>query len=325
VLRKILLGLLALVVLVVAGFAVYVASRQNLKFNPPYPEIAASTDSAVVARGQYLVRTAVNCAMCHGDTTRQADRNRGDDVPLSGGFHWDIPPGTFYARNITPDPETGIGSFEDKAIARALRHGVGNDGRALLPFMELQGLTDEDLTAVISYLRTQPPVQNPIPAHRYNLLGSVVKATVLANPVGPEHPPTATSPRGATLENGRYLAESVSLCWACHTQRDPATGQITGPRYGGATGFVEKTGDAYTWSPPNLTSDPETGRTGRMSEDEFVARFRAGRVIPGSPMPWQSLGRMEEDDLRAIYRYLKSLPPVKNDVGPAQVEVKKKS
>jgi mono/diheme cytochrome c family protein len=325
VLRKILLGLLVLIVLAVVGITVFVASRQNLKFNPAYPEIAASTDSAVIARGHYLVRTVVNCASCHGDTAKKAEFERGEDVALSGGFRWAIPPGTFYARNITPDAETGIGKFEDKEIARALRNGVGHDGRALLPFMELQGLTDEDLTAVISYLRTQEPVHNLIPAHQYSMpLGMIVRATVLANPVGPSSPPAATSPHGANIENGRYLAESVALCWACHTQRNMQTGQLVSPRYSGSTGFDAEANLGYTWSPPNLTSDPETGRTGRMTEDEWVARFRAGKVIPGSPMPWQTLSRMNEEDIRAIYQYLKSLPPVKNDVGAPKVETAKK-
>ena len=238
-LRRILIALFALVVIAVAGFAIFLAARQNLTFDPPYPSISASTDSATIARGRYLVRDEVNCAMCHGDTTRMAAMMMGDDVPLAGGFHWAIPPGTFYARNITPDDETGLGRITDEAIARALRHGVGHDGRALLPFMEMQGLSDEDLVAVVSYLRSQPPVHNVVPAHRYTLLGKAIKATVFANPVGPKEAPPAASPRGATVENGRYLAESVALCWACHTQRDEATGALTGPRYGGATEFVE--------------------------------------------------------------------------------------
>src|SRR5262245_43177440 len=165
VVRKILLVLVGLLVLVIVACVVFVATRQNLKFDPPYPAVAASTDSAVIARGHYVVRTVVNCASCHGDTTQHAAYMEGADIPLSGGFHWDIPPGTIYARNITPDAETGIGSFSDGAVARALRYGVGHDGRALLPFMEMQGLSDEDLVAVVSYLRSQPPVRNPVPMH----------------------------------------------------------------------------------------------------------------------------------------------------------------
>lgn len=323
--RKILLGLFLVVTVIVAGFAMFVASRQNLKFDAPYPAVTASADSAVIARGHYIVRTVANCAQCHGDTTQSAARDLGQDVPLSGGFHWDIPPGVFYARNITADHETGIGGIPDKTIARALRHGVGHDGRALLPFMELQGLSDEDLVAVISYLRTQPPVHNVVPAHRFSVLGKVVKATVLANPVGPTETPPKTSPHGATVENGRYLAESVALCYACHTQRNEANGQLVGPRYGGSTGFHDPSDPGRTWSPPNITSDPETGRLGKMTEDQFVARFRAGRILPKSPMQWQGYAKMTDDDLRAIYRYLQTVPPAKNDVGPPVVDLKKKT
>jgi len=316
VLRRILLVLVVLVVVAVAGLAIFVAARQNLTFDAPYPRIAASADSAVVARGRYLVRDVVNCAQCHGDTTRMVALMAGEEVPLSGGFHWVIPPGTIYARNITPDDETGLGRIPDSAVARALRHGVGHDGRALLPFMEIQGLADDDLAAVISYLRTQPPVHNLVPAHRYTLLGKVVKATVLANPVGAAETPPATSPSGATVENGRYLAESVALCWACHTERSKETGALVGPRYAGATGLEEPSDPGHLWSPPNITADPTTGRLGAMTEDQFVARFRAGRLLPGSPMPWQGFQRMAEDDLRAIYRYLKTVPAVTRDVGP---------
>jgi len=320
--RKILLALLGLVLLVVVGFSLYVASRQHLKFDAPYPAVAASTDTTVIARGHYLVRSVVNCASCHGDTTQHAAFQAGADVPLSGGFTWDIPPGKFRARNITPDAETGIGSFSDGAVARALRYGVGHDGRALLPFMEMQGLSDEDLVAVVSYLRSQPPVHHVVPAHEPSLLGRIVFATVLANPRGPSATPPKVTPHGATLENGRYLVESVALCWACHTQRDMKTGELVGPRFGGATGFKESTDPLHVWAPPNITSDSTTGRLGGMSADDFVTRFRAGRLIPDSPMPWQGFSRMADEDLRAMYLYLKSVPRVVRDVGPPVAEVK---
>jgi hypothetical protein len=95
------------------------------------------------------------------------------------------------------------------------------------------------------------------------------------------------------------------------------TGALAGPRYGGAVGFPEP-----EWSSPNITSHPDSGRLGRMTEDEFVARFRAGRLLPGSPMPWQDFARMGEDDLRAIYRYLETVPQSSRDVGPVKVKIK---
>jgi mono/diheme cytochrome c family protein len=322
--RRALLAVGGILLAILAVGVVFVASRQNLKFDAPYPEVAASSDSAIVERGRYIVRDLAPCATCHGDPGQRAAYAKGADVPLSGGFVFDIPPGQFYARNLTPDAETGLGNVPDRAIARALRYGVGHDGRALLPFMEMQGLSDDDLQAVVAFLRTQSPVRNPVPPHHFNPIGKVVKATVLAKPVGPATPPPARAPRGASVETGRYLVESVTLCWTCHTQRNQMTGALTGPRFGGTTGFTESDDPGHTWSPPNITSDPETGRLGPLNEDQFVARFRQGRLIPGSPMPWQAFSRMAEEDLRAIYRYLKSVPPVRNDVGPPVVTVEQR-
>jgi mono/diheme cytochrome c family protein len=177
--------------------------------------------------------------------------------------------------------------------------------------------------AVVSYITTQPPVHNVVPMHQYNLLGRVIRATVLANPVGAKPGVTARSPHGATVENGKYLAESVALCVSCHTARNPQTGEYTGPRFGGATAF-EVDAEGRSWSPPNITSDPTHGRLGAMTEDQFVTRLRAGRLLPGSPMPWQGLSRLDEDDLRAIYRYLKTVPPSANDPGPPVTTAKAK-
>jgi mono/diheme cytochrome c family protein len=318
-LRKILLVIGSVLLVVVAAGAVYVGARQNLKFDPPYPDVTASTDSAIIARGHYIVRVVAPCASCHGDPKQRQAIAAGTEVPLVGGYAFDIPPGQFYTRNLTPDSATGLGLVSDKAIARALRFGVGHDGRALLPFMEMQGLADDDLRAVVSYLRTQPPVRNEVPPHHFNVLGKVVKATALSKPVGPASTPPTVAPRGASLETGKYLVESVSLCWACHTERSQMTGALVGPRFGGTKGFEEPEDPAHSWSPPNITSDPETGRLGKLTEDQFVARFRQGRTLPGSPMPWQAFSKMDEDDLRSIYRYLKSVPAVKRDNGPAMV------
>lgn len=317
---KIALALAVVLVVAVAALAVFVASRQNLRFDAPEPAVVASSDPAVIARGHYIVRDVAVCGSCHGAPARMAAHVAGEDIPLSGGYEFKIPPGEFYVRNITPDPETGIGRIADGRVARALRFGIGHDGRALLPFMEMQGLSDEDLTAVVSYLRAQPPVRNPVPAHHYNVLGKVVRATVLAKPVGPKTQLPGVSPRGPTVENGRYLAGSVANCWSCHTQRDLNTGALTGALYTGANNFADEENPKRTWAPPNLTSAPKTGRLARFTEDAFVARFHAGRAIPGSPMPWQAFARMNDDDLRAIYRFLKTVPAAENDVGPAVVD-----
>jgi mono/diheme cytochrome c family protein len=322
IVRRILFTLLGIVVAVVLAFAAYVASRQDVRFNPPAPHVAAAPDdTAAVERGRYLVENLVVCANCHGDPASKASVAKGERIALSGGGEWKIPPGNFYAPNITSDAATGIGAIPDSMIARAWRDGVRHDGRPLLPFMELQGLSDADLRALLSYVRTLPPVHHVVPAHQPNLLGRVVLATMLSKPVGPAAPPPAVSPAGATVENGRYLVESVAACRSCHTARDEKTGQFTGPRLGGARAqFEDGSNPKRSWSPPNLTRAPGVGRLSVFSEDAFVARFHAGRVFPGSPMPWESFRGMHEDDVRAIYRYLATIPPVDHDPGPPFVD-----
>lgn len=306
------------IILLIAVFAAYVATRQNLRFDRPFPEVLARTDSSAIERGRYLVRHVADCGACHGDPKLRGSAPL-DQIPLSGGVEWNIPPGVFRSPNITADVETGIGGVADAAIARALRYGVAADGRSLLPFMEMQGLADDDLVAIVSYLRSQPAVSNPVPGHSYTLLGRVIRATVLANPVGPAETPPAVAPRAVGIETGRYLAGSVANCWACHTERDPNTGKLLGPRYGGARSMLGGGGSDTLWAPPNLTPGPKTGRLMQLglTEDTFIERMRAGELLPGSPMPWKVFRGMSDDDLRSIHRFLMSLPPVENDVGPA--------
>jgi mono/diheme cytochrome c family protein len=319
--KRIALVFLALFGVFGVVFGIYVASRQNLRFDHELPAIRASTDPAVVVRGEYLVRRLANCSYCHGDPKRLRDVLHGNEsVALSGGRTWDIPPGKFRAYNITPDHETGIGAASDGELARALRYGIGRDGRALLPFMELQGLADDDLGAVVSYLRTQAPVANAVPPHEITLLGKIVKATLLADPVGPSAPPPKVAPRGATVENGKYLVEFVANCWACHTERSQKTGELVGPRFGGGRLEDELEPAKRFWNAPNLTSHP-TGRVGQMGEAAFLARMKGGRVYELSPMPWNSFARLADDDLRAIYRYLRTVPKVDRDMGQALVEL----
>jgi mono/diheme cytochrome c family protein len=319
--KRIGFGIAAVLGAALAAFAVYVASRQNLRFDREPPAIRASTDGAVVARGEYLVRRLANCSYCHGDSQRLRDVLQGNEsVALSGGRTWEIPPGTFRAHNITPDRETGIGAMSDGQLARALRYGIGRDGRALLPFMEMQGLADDDLGAIISYLRTLAPVRNPVPEHDVTLLGRIVKATLLSDPVGPKEPPPKVAPRGATVENGKYLVEFVANCWACHTERSNETGELVGPRFGGARLEDEFEPKKRAWNAPNLTSH-KTGYVGQAGEEAFVARMKGGRVYEFSPMPWNGFARLADDDLRAIYRYLRTVPKVDRASGQALVEL----
>ncbi len=112
--------------------------------------------------------------------------------------------------------------------------------------------------------------------------------------------------------------EHLAGCVGCHTVRDERNGQLVGPKLGGAKGAFEdtRTHPARMWSSQNITTAPRTGKLANMTEDGYVARFRAGEMLAGSPMPWEHFRRMHEDDVRAVYRYLKTIPPVENDPGP---------
>jgi mono/diheme cytochrome c family protein len=312
--RRILGWTAALLLVLIVGFVVTVLQRWDRTFEAPLPDIHASGDPNVIATGRYLVYGPAHCANCHVRPEQSPALARGEEPPLSGGVSFHLPPGTFRAPNLTPDRTTGIGAVSDGQLARMLRYGVRRDGRAAVPFMNYHQLSDADLTAVISFLRSQPAVSHEVPPHDFNFLGKAVMS-FLIEPIGPRAEPAKTSPApGPTVERGEYLVSTVGECADCHTQRSMVDGSFTGPRLaGGAEMRSGKNGLVLV--PPNLTPDPSTGRLVSWSEDQFVTRFRQGKLIPESPMPWNAFARMTEDDLRAVYRYLRSVPPVAHDPG----------
>ena len=305
--RKVLLWLGAAVVLVIAVLAVTISVRWDRRFQAPYPKLAASRDSAVIARGRYLAYGPAHCSDCHTAPADYASLETGSSPSLSGGLEFPIPLGRIRVPNLTPDSATGIARRSDGDITRLLRYGVRADGRAAIPFMEYHDLSDADIVAVISFLRSQPPVHHAVPDHDLNLLGKALMAFAI-KPIGPSGTPPAESPAsGPTLERGAYLVTAVANCAGCHTQRSMVTGAYTGPRLAGGSP-MEAADNAHTkLVPPDITANPGTGRAAVWTEDEFVARFRAGVRIPGSPMPWQAFRRITDADVRAIYRYLRSI------------------
>jgi mono/diheme cytochrome c family protein len=292
--------------IVTGGLVVATAARQHRQFEAPYPNLHASRDPAVIERGRYLAFGAAHCTECHGAAEGQGFATS-VDTPLSGGHEFHLPVGVFRVPNITPDAETGIGRYRDEELARMLRYGVRPNGEVMLPFMPFQNLSDGDLTALISFLRSQKPVRHAVAPHELTTLGRVVKAFVLT-PRGPSAPPAATIPREVSAEYGRYLANSVGNCVGCHTKVDMRTGEYVGPKFGGGAAHPSSTDPNQSFVTPNLTPDARWGWLNGWSEDAFAARFRAGRLRQGSPMPWEAFSRMNEDDARALYRYLRSLP-----------------
>jgi mono/diheme cytochrome c family protein len=305
----------ALALALLAGLGlVLIEWRWTRQFDAPYPEIAVSHDPAVIAQGEYLAYAAAACAYCHVPRDEWGRLDQGERLPLTGHHLFRLPFGEIYSSNLTPDPATGIGRRSNVELARILRFGVRADGRAAFPLMEIR-LSDEDLTAVVSYLRAQAPMSHAVPEHQLTWFGKALMAFAIT-PVGPPKAALVASPAGATVERGAYLANDVSSCVSCHTDRGP-DGVLVGSPFGGGQRMDVAADATKVFVSPNLTPDAETSPLGRWSEDTFVARFKMGEQVPGTPMPWGAFARLTEHDMRAIYRYLRSLPPTRNDAGPA--------
>jgi mono/diheme cytochrome c family protein len=306
--------LLLVALVVVAGF-IALEVRSTRRFDAPYPAIRASTQAGLIDRGRYLVYGPAGCAYCHVPKEDWPRLDRGEFLPLTGGHVFRLPLGELYSANLTTDRTTGIGRRTDGELARTLRHGVRADGRAAMPLMEYQRLSDDDLTAIVSFLRSQPGIAHEVPAHRLSTLGKMVMAFAY-EPEGPSAPPQAASPSGLSIARGEYLANDVAGCVSCHTDRSERDGSLVGPRFAGGQRLDVAADPGIVLVTPNLTPDPKTSVIGVWSEDMFVARFRAGERLAGTIMPWGAFARMTDDDLRSVYRYLRSLTPVEHQTGP---------
>jgi mono/diheme cytochrome c family protein len=286
----------------------------------PFPKIKASSDPAVIAQGAYIAHHVAHCSSCHAPPEAMERKGElklapGKD-PVSGGYVFKAGPfGTYVASNLTPDKETGIGNYTDEELARVIRHGVKRDN-VFAPFMRLAvgPMADEDLVAVISWLRTQKPVKNQVQAEEFGLIAKLLNGKFKWNDA---QAPPYVAPGEISVKRGNYLADGPGMCMGCHTAADPMEGfAFVGEPYSGAAEpEPDPTDESKVIIAPNLTPDEKTGHIAKWDEDAFVARFKAGRVIKGSKMPWEAFKGMTENDMRSIYRYLKSLKPVENDVG----------
>lgn len=294
---------------VIIGIALVTTFRQNLHYDAPYPDITASTDTAIINRGRHLVISGAHCINCHSTKNADSIINLGQEVALTGGRDFDLPVGNVYSANITPDPVTGIGRYSDAEIVRSLRYGVHPDGTAVFDFMPFHNTSDEDMTAIISYLRAQPAVRNEVPKHKLNILGNIVKAFMVV-PVGPDAPVPASVKKDTSARYGKYLALSVAECNGCHTKRSMSGGYVGEPFAGG--NLFEEPGKS-TLMPPNLTTD-SSSRIFGWTQADFIKRFRKGKLIEHSHMPWNSFARMTDDELTAIYNFLKTVKPAKTTV-----------
>lgn len=317
---------LGILVLLVGTLVVYVQIAWDRPVRRAAPQMVAPTDAQTLARGEFLFKYSLNCWDCHGSPGQQ----NSPDEPQAGGHEFDLtdvgPPGgfgTIYASNITPDLETGIGSWSDGELVRSFREGLDPDGHLLFPIMDAEwwsGLSDEDALALVAYLRSQPPVRNEVPENRLTFAAKALIAFQILKAQPAITEPVVAPPRGVTAAYGEYLVYRASACAGCHMPRDFNTGQydFTRPLAGGLAPFPEQ---GFSTTGSNLTPDAATG-IGNWTEEQFLAAMRMGARPDGTVMlpfmPWPSYSQWEEEDLRAVWLYLRSLEPIAHEV-PATV------
>lgn len=316
-LKKFLILILGIIVIVVASAMTY------LKFALPNvgaaPEMKVEMTPQRIARGEYLAHHVAVCIDCHS----QRDWSRFSGPPKKGtyGMGGDVFdqkfgfPGTYYAKNITP---AGIIHYTDGELFRAITTGVDKNGKALFPVMPFHyyGQMDvEDIKSIIAYVRTLKPIDNIVPES-----SSEFPMNFIINTMPHKASFTKCPPKTDTVNYGKYLANAAS-CIDCHTQFEKGA-LVEGTEFGGGRQFPFPDGSVVTSS--NISPDMETG-IGGWSEAVFVNMFRARvdsvalntKVNPGdfnSIMPWSMYGNMTEEDLKAIFAYLKTVKPINNSV-----------
>jgi mono/diheme cytochrome c family protein len=283
---------------------------------PASTETIAATPGQL-ARGDYLFNNVLGCPVCHSE--RNFDLFGAPPVPPFGGGRKCMAagekppglaeaggmPGTLCFRNISSDKQTGVGEWTDGEILRAVREGIHRDGKGLFPMMPYfiyRNLSDADAAAVVAYVRTVPPVDNPLPVTDLDFPFSLF-ARLTPEPVDE---PVAHPNEADAVEYGRYLT-TVARCAFCHTPRDRSRQPLPGKDFAGGIGFQGREGIFYS---TNLTTDPEG--LGDMRVDEFIALFHRP-AVPSTDelnlMPWTYFSGMSDADLGAIYAFLRTVTP----------------
>ncbi len=287
-------------------------------------QMTAPRDSATVARGEYIFKHSWQCWGCHaasGDANAPPSGGRAFDLRSIGpGF------GIFYSRNLTPDSATGLGAWTDGEIVQAIREGVRKDRHVLFPLMPvdwLKGISDQDALAVVAYLRTLPPVSNRVPDNQVSFVAKALIAFNVVKPIDPVTQPVVAPPPGRTVEYGRYVASNLAGCADCHTPRNLQNGQfyLDSLFAGGSIAFGKEAGDPVYAFARNLRPEQGPGAP-EWTEEQFLQAVTAG-MRPDSTvltlhMPYPYYKFLADDDLRAIYVFLRSLSPIRHDVPPVE-------
>ena len=316
-------GVVLLVVVALAAIGVsYLTLKKPAQRAAPAERVEATPER--LARGQYLVNHVGACFDCHSERVLAYGMPIKPGSEGARGFVWDAKigfPGTLAASNLTPDPDTGLGKWTDGEIMRAIREGVDREGKALFPIMpyaHLRNMSDEDAMAVVAYLRTIKPIKYEKPKKALNVPLNFVEKFVPK----PLSGPVAAPDRKDSVAYGKYLTQ-IASCTECHTPKDDKGNALPGQDFAGGWEMHTPWFRVVT---ANITPHPSTF-VGRATKEEFIGRFRSwanfdASNAPAAPkgkntlMPWIAYSKMTDEDLGAIYDYLKTVPPNPKVVNP---------
>ena len=267
-----------------------------------------------LARGEYLVLHVAPCMDCHAE--RDWTAHDAPVLPNTLGAGQDMNflkdfPGKVYAPNITPDVETGAGSWSDDQLARAIREGVGHDGRALFPFMPYQGfsaMSDEDLASIVVYLRSLPPVRMQRPPTELIFPVKYLIRSVPQPLDAPVPDPDLSTPE----KRGKYLV-TIAACTDCHTPQDAHGQPLPGMDFGG--GFILD-GPWGRVASANITPDA-SGIDEAIFMQAILTGYVNGRKL-SQIMLWHTYRQMTGEDIAAIFAHLKTLKPIRHYVDNTQ-------
>lgn len=318
---KVLGALLLVVIALAAGLVSWLAFRKPAARAVTSARIEATPER--LARGKYLVENVTDCLGCHSDHVIRYGLPVKPGTEGEGGYPFDAKvgvPGVVCAQNITPDPETGLGNWSDDEILRAMREGVDRNGDALfpmMPYVHLRNLSDEDAKSIVTYVRTLKPIRHSVPAKKIDFpVNFIVK--FIPQPI--TGPVAAPDPKKDHLGYGRYLTR-IGGCYECHTPHDEKQRLDEARAFAGGWQMMGPWGRVIT---ANLTPHPDS-YLGRATKEEFIGRFRSFASMDASNapvpqkgrntvMPWLAFSHMSDDDLGAIYDYLKTVKPDPNKV-----------
>ncbi len=245
----------------------------------------------------------VACGNCH--TPKDADAVPIEDMRLAGAFVIEEPVFRAYAPNITMDEETGIGSWTDEEIIRAIREGVRPDGTIIgppMPMLSYRHMSDYDVRAIVAYLRSVPPVRNVVPPSEYDF--------PLPESWGPPVGEVADVPQDDLLAYGTYL-NHIGHCMECHTPL--VNGQFDFSRTGQGGGALPNVfGLGFSAVAANITAHPELG-IGAWTDDEIKRAITQGisrdgrELLPA--MAFSYYRNISNTDLNALIAYLRTVPP----------------